>query len=72
MVRIGRLLRDYQDAGSVNGLLALWGFVDDTPFLTKAGHLRRGVPSAGRRLRRSVASAATGAGASVRSGASCS
>ena len=39
VVRIGRILRDYQDAGSVNGLLALWGFVDDTTFLTKAGHV---------------------------------
>src|ERR1700693_2360956 len=32
-----RILRDYQDAGSVNSLLALWGFVDDDTFLTKAG-----------------------------------
>ena len=50
MVRIGRILRDYQDAGSVNGLLALWGFVDDTTFLTKAGHLgvaRPALPLAG-------------------------
>jgi type IV secretion/conjugal transfer VirB4 family ATPase len=39
MLRIRRILRDYQDAGSVNSLLALWGFVDDTTFLTKAGHL---------------------------------
>jgi hypothetical protein len=39
MVRLGRILRDYQDAGSVNGLLALWGFVDETTFLTKAGHV---------------------------------
>ena len=39
MVSIGRILRDYQDAGRVNGLLALWGFVDDTTFLTKAGHV---------------------------------
>ena len=39
MIRIGRILRDYRDAGSVNGLLALWGFVDDTTFLTKAGHV---------------------------------
>ena len=39
MVRIGRILRDYQEAGSVNGLLSLWGFVDDWTFLTKAGHL---------------------------------
>ena len=39
MVRLGRILRDYQDAGSVNSLLAPWGFVDDTTFLTKAGHV---------------------------------
>ena len=39
MVRLDRILRDYQDAGSVNSLLALWGFVDDTTFLTKAGHV---------------------------------
>ena len=39
MTRIGRILHDYRDAGSVNGLLALWGFVDDTTFLTKAGHV---------------------------------
>lgn len=39
MVSVGRILRDYRDAGSVNGLLALWGFVDDTTFLTKAGHV---------------------------------
>lgn len=39
MVSVGRILRDYRDAGSVNGLLALWGFVDDTTFLTKSGHV---------------------------------
>ena len=39
MVSVGRILRDYRDAGSVNGLLALWGFVNDTTFLTKAGHV---------------------------------
>ena len=39
MVRIDRILRDYRDSGSVNGLLALWGFVDDSTFLTKAGHV---------------------------------
>ena len=39
MVSVGRILRDYRDAGSVNGLLALWGFVDDSTFLTKAGHV---------------------------------
>lgn len=41
MVRIARILRDYQEAGSLNGLLALWGFVDDETFLTKAGHVGR-------------------------------
>jgi type IV secretion system protein VirB4 len=39
VVRLSRILRDYQEAGSVNDLLALWGFVDDTTFLTKAGHV---------------------------------
>jgi type IV secretion system protein VirB4 len=39
VVKLSRILRDYQDAGSVNGLLALWGFVDETTFLTKAGHV---------------------------------
>src|SRR5580765_8427925 len=39
MVRINRILRDHREAGSVNGLLSLWGFVDDHAFLTKAGAL---------------------------------
>jgi type IV secretion system protein VirB4 len=39
VVSVGRILRDYRDAGSVNNLLALWGFVDDSTFLTKAGHV---------------------------------
>jgi type IV secretion system protein TrbE len=39
VLKLGRILRDYQDAGSVNSLLAVWGFVDDHTFLTKAGHL---------------------------------
>jgi type IV secretion/conjugal transfer VirB4 family ATPase len=39
VVKISRILRDYREAGSVNGLLALWGFVGDDTFLTKAGHL---------------------------------
>ena len=39
MVRISRILRDYSDAGGVNTLLALWGFVDGETFLTKAGHV---------------------------------
>ena len=39
MVKTRRILRDYSDAGSLRSLLALWGFVDDTTFLTKAGAL---------------------------------
>ncbi len=39
MLRLRRILRDYRAAGSVNSLLALWGFVDDHTFLTKAGHV---------------------------------
>lgn len=39
MVKLARIVRDYKDAGSVNGLLALWGFVDEETFLTKAGHV---------------------------------
>ena len=39
MLKIARILRDYREAGSVNSLLAPWGFVDDTTFLTKAGHV---------------------------------
>ena len=39
MLKVSRILRDYREAGSVNSLLALCGFVDDTMFLTKAGHV---------------------------------
>ena len=39
MLKLSRILRDYQDAGGVNNLLGLWGFVDDSTFLTKAGHV---------------------------------
>jgi type IV secretion system protein VirB4 len=39
VVKLARVFRDYREAGGVNGLLALWGFVDDTSFLTKAGHV---------------------------------
>ena len=34
MVRVSRILKDHRDAGSVNALLALWGFVDEHAFLT--------------------------------------
>ena len=37
MVSVSRILKDYREAGSVNSLIALWGFVDETTFLTKAG-----------------------------------
>jgi type IV secretion system protein VirB4 len=37
MVRLRRLLKDHTDAGALNDRLALWGFVDETTFLTKAG-----------------------------------
>jgi type IV secretory pathway VirB4 component len=39
MLNPQRIHREYQDAGSVNSLLAPWGFVDDHTFLTKAGHV---------------------------------
>lgn len=38
-MRVPRLLKDYRDAGAVNGLLALWGFVDEETFITKSGHV---------------------------------
>ena len=37
MVRIRRILKDSRQTGALNSLIALWGFVDDTTFLTKAG-----------------------------------
>ena len=39
MLKIGRILRDYREAGAVNELLAVWGFVGDGTFITKAGHV---------------------------------
>jgi type IV secretion/conjugal transfer VirB4 family ATPase len=39
MVSVARILKDYREAETVSGLLALWGFVDDYTFLTKAGAL---------------------------------
>jgi len=29
MLKIKRILRDYGEAGSLNSLVAVWGFVDD-------------------------------------------
>ena len=37
MIPLRRIFKDHQSAGSVNALVALWGFVDDTTFMTKAG-----------------------------------
>lgn len=37
MVKMSRLLKDYTDAGALNDRLAVWGFIDDHTFLTKAG-----------------------------------
>ena len=39
MLKVRRIIRDYSESGSVNSLLAVWGFVDDHAFLTKAGHV---------------------------------
>ena len=39
MMRVGRIMRDYTEAGAVNAQIALWGFVDEHTFLTKAGHV---------------------------------
>src|SRR5579862_3685983 len=39
MIPVRRILKDYREAGSVNSLISLWGFVDNTTFLTKAGAL---------------------------------
>src|SRR5712692_5029308 len=37
MVRVSRILKDFRETGALNSLIALWGFVDDSTFLTKAG-----------------------------------
>ncbi len=37
MITTRRILRDYREAGALNQHIALWGFVDETTFLTKAG-----------------------------------
>src|SRR5262245_65043977 len=39
MVKLSQIVHDYNQAGALNTLLALWGFVDETVFLTKAGHV---------------------------------
>lgn len=37
MTRVDRIFRDYRDAGALNELISIWGFVDEATFLTKAG-----------------------------------
>ncbi len=37
MISHRAIRRDFDAAGSVNALIALWGFVDDSTFITKAG-----------------------------------
>jgi len=37
MLRLSRILKDYSEAGTLSGLIALWGFARDAVFLTKAG-----------------------------------
>jgi type IV secretion/conjugal transfer VirB4 family ATPase len=39
MRRLHRIVRDYRDAGAANELLAVWGVVDESTLLTKAGHV---------------------------------
>src|SRR5215217_7473468 len=39
MVRLKRIVKDYQESGAVNSLVNLFGFVDDNVFLTKSGDL---------------------------------
>ena len=39
MLRLRRIVRDHQEAGSVSSLISIWGFVDDVTFITKAGHV---------------------------------
>ena len=37
MIRLDRIFRDYRESGALNEQIAIWGFVDDATFLTKAG-----------------------------------
>jgi type IV secretion system protein VirB4 len=37
MVKLSRILKDYREAGTLSEMVALWGFVGDAVFLTKAG-----------------------------------
>ena len=37
MVKLKRIVKDYQTSGSVNSLVNLFGFIDEQVFLTKSG-----------------------------------
>ena len=37
MIRVDRIFRDYRESGALNEQIAVWGFVDEVTFLTKAG-----------------------------------
>ena len=39
MLKTGSIARDYARAGSLNAMIAVWGFVAEDVFLTKAGDL---------------------------------
>ncbi len=39
MVRLSRIVKDYQDSGAVNSFVNLFGFIDDQVFLTKSGEV---------------------------------
>ena len=39
MRRVGRIVREFREAGAANELLAVWGFLERGAFLTKAGHV---------------------------------
>ena len=39
MVKLSRIVKDYQDSGAVNALVNLFGFIDDHVFLTKSGEV---------------------------------
>ena len=39
MTRLSQIVQDYRDTGAMSTLINLYGFVDDSVFLTKGGDL---------------------------------
>ena len=39
MRRLSHIVQDYRDTGAMSTLISLYGFVDDSVFLTKGGDL---------------------------------